>query len=343
MSKRLRKLADRGAAEDAPLLDDLAFRARFLKSEIGSGGKRLAAARQRVMLERFLEQHGPGENEMAVACYGQIGDAYMLSRYAKAAKKQHGLERIVFYARPKHAFIPRLFKGVDAVVDIPADVPAHLLFDGSVGGQHSKHPRIVGQSLALMWAMGYGGLLHDDVTKISLGLPQTTQPEDAVKPSKPEMDSAEEKLRRLNLKPGRTALLIPGAVSTAGRAEPSVDWAGLCSQLCELGWAVVANEGPEGRLIPAIPSVRFALEDLRPAAAASGLVVSNRCGLTDLLSDLPVAHIAFYPSIQWCLGKLVDVHGLKANRLAENALEIVLGEAAQTEKIRAFLQQAVRV
>lgn len=293
-----------------------------------------------VALREFRKAHPVATDEWAMVCPFNIGDIYLYSGLAGALRKYHGGSRVTFYTKPHQAFIPALFPSVTAAMPVPSSVELARL------GHYilSPKPPHYGHFLQPPWntllMMGCRGTTFLDTMRGTLHLPWDAKLERPRPPDAGEIERATQLLISHGCRAGRSAIICPDATTTASMSQiPAKFWSMLVDGLHARGYDPVTNLGPATQVIPGSIGIKIPLDLFRATAVAGGLVMANRSGLCDLVSDLPMGLHAYYPAADWYGGRLIAVAGLRLMGLSVDALEYEIDPAGYRAVVDASLAQ----
>ena len=287
-------------------------------------------SRTRVLHNLALSRaHSLGPNDWAISCPFQLGDVYLYSMLAKSLVTYHGAERVIFFTKPQHAFIPRLFPSVTAAVAVsspfvPLDIGKHNCDRFSLT---SNKGQLFQPSFFATNMLGYGDIKLLDCFRANFTVPAHAELEKPRLPSESELARAKDWLIERGLKPGKLIILCPDASSTPGLYSiPDTFWHKLIPRLRKLGFDVVTNVGgPARRVLEGAPALEIPLESFRAIACAAGCVICNRSGISDILSDLPLQLAVLFPVGTFHCSNLFHNTSLRAMGLSETAIETEIG------------------
>jgi hypothetical protein len=222
------------------------------------------------------------DDEWAISPAPHLGDVYFTCSLAEAFLKKHGgnLVRVVV---PKHlGGILKIFPGAPVAALDPAEItgPIRPMFDPSLHDAFELRP--VNHWDYFRWK--YLGA-HLPFTKMYHDLLDLSFPSFAP-PHVPQevRNSAEERMRALDLPFGRTVILVPFSKSLTPFEPPF--WNDLASAFATKGYIVATNvlKDQMDRCVAKTRPLDCPAEELIPLAEFAGTVISARCGVCDILS-----------------------------------------------------------
>ena len=210
-----------------------------------------------------------------------LGDAYFTCALASAFLERHGgtLVRVVL---PKQLWgILKIFPDAPVTPADPSDVSGP--FRSTKGANPEEPFELRPIDHWKYFGFQYFGnklpftrMYHD---LLDLPFPSFTVPRVPAECR----EAAKERMRALDLPPGRTVILVPFSKSLAPFTISF--WQELASTLQRLGLTVVTNATTDQLSIPGTQALDCPAEELIPAAELAGMVIASRCGVCDVLSS----------------------------------------------------------
>lgn len=287
------------------------------------------ARRHALQFLALSREHPVGPDDWAISCPYQLGDVYLYSTLAKALLTHHGGHRVIFFTKPQHAFIPRLFPSVSEAVAVESPfVPAKIGLHNTDSFQRDANKgRYFKPNWGAVDMLGYRDLTLIDCFRGNLRLPANAELEKPRAPDSRELDSACELLYRRGKTPGRVAIVCPDATGSAGLPPiPDEFWEAVIARLQELNIQCVTNVGgPAQRVLQGAPALQISLESFRAVASAAGFVIANRSGIADLVSDLPINLAVLYPAGDYFGSSMLPATNLRAMNWGHDPIELEVG------------------
>jgi hypothetical protein len=229
-------------------------------------------------------------NEWAFLCNAHIGETYLACGLMEAFRKEHNNEPVVAVLPKKYLPIARMFPAISRTITME-----HLpIAFTSLIVSTLRNPR-KGELLPILGfgCLGYEDLNCIDPQKMVLGLDRNARSSRPLKPSREAMAKANRAIKEAGLRPGRTAILFPGARTI--RRMSATTWARVAHTLERKGWAVATNVVGDEKAIPGTVALRFSVEDASAVAEAAGWVIILRSGMCELLSSANCRKTFLYP------------------------------------------------
>ena len=291
----------------------------------------------------WLRANPLGPNDWGISCPYQLGDVYLYSMLAKSLMTYHGAERVIFFTKPQHAFISRLFPSVAAAVAVSPPFKADDIgeHDCDRFSLNANKGQLFLPNFFVTNMLGYGDLTLIDCFRANFRVPAHAELEKPRLPSASELARAHDWLIERGLKPGHLIILCPDASSTPGLYSiPDAFWQKLIPRLRKHGFEVVTNVGgPARRVLEGAPALQIPLESFRAIACAAGCVISNRSGISDILSDLPLQLAVLFPVGTFHCSNLFHNTSLRAMGLSETAIETEIGPHNQEDVLDLLTEQ----
>jgi hypothetical protein len=319
-----------GANKFGDTLSGLAARAKLFNPPTLRHIVRSVNYNRLALEQEFLQRYPLGDDEWGLMFPHGIGDLYITCGYARAIRAAYGGTGFVTYVKPSVPYVATLFDAVTRVVPVTdfdmKNLQQPYLFEK--GRLVSIFP------VQRFWNMiGYKGFHFLDYFCLFYGLPFGTLP-DAPRPqTKVELETARGVLSALGVRPGRTVLLAPHAVSTA-KVHPDL-WSQLTLALKARGFDVVLNSPPGDVPASAAPAIASAsnagavpvdvpIEGAFALGEAAGWVISLRSGFCDLLAHSPCRLTVVYPDMVHKGGPFIDGFGFRNSGLRSDVHELVM-------------------
>jgi hypothetical protein len=262
---------------------------------------------------------------------------YLYARLASGLLTHLGGERIIFFTKSQHRFIPAMFPSISMTVEVRPPYAIDRIGAQPLtpeGGHMGVYYRPSWYSLTMM---GCRGVTFIDCLRGNLRLPWNSRLEQPRKPTLEEIAEARLLLQQNGVEQGCLALICPDSTTTFGlQSIPDRFWAMLVTNLQERGIQVVTNMGPSTKLLEGTVGLKIPLRLFRAVALLSRCLLARRSGLCDLISDLPIKLAVFYPSANWYGGKCIDVSGLGVMGLKHDAVELEVGPEEHVKAISEF-------
>jgi hypothetical protein len=261
----------------------------------------------------------PSDTCVLIADHG-IGDHYIVAGFAEAVARQHRV-RIRVAGRRDLRFVADLFPAVDFYLDMPPQVNGQSLSADNVTGGRFFYAHF--PQFELMRAVGYKDFHFLDAYRCRLQLPAEAQLSAARLPNANELDRARHWLEQHQATPGRTVILNIDARSISPDFPNADFWTTVADELRTHGYEPLVNQGPQTEVPIGLNSASIPLAEYRAIAMAAGRICSLRCGVSDLICDLPCPQVVVYPDIDYWGGPLLRGTGFTGFDLSQPPLEIL--------------------
>ncbi len=278
-------------------------------------------ARDKQAAAAVLAAVGDDPDEWAITLPFTSGEVFLICAYARAFLERHGGSRVVVMAPRSTIDVVRLFP--DAPVR-GVEISRQLIEDAFGNGVR------LGRLIKLDYGYSAGGRSkmqgrHSPMKSgfVQLFLKEAgLAVEDGVTMPRVTADirhAAAERLHRLGLVEGRTAIIAPMATSL--RLLPVRMWRRIAEVLSRRGFSVATNCGPGESPIPGTVPWTSSLSELYAATELGGFLITLRSGLCDLCSTAETAmHILMENQVLAPWPGITVLSGLAENGLRDDAV-----------------------
>lgn len=229
-------------------------------------------------------------DEWVILCNCHIGETYLTCGLLEAFSKSHDNAPVSVIIDKNYEPIADLFPFISRKIivnNLPAPFTAGLM------ANLYKPRRGIPFMVSAFGGFNYKGLNFLDSFKLALNLDPDAKFSAPRTPNEEELSRAVSLLQQNGLRPGKTAILFPGARST--KALPQQTWVNIAKRLKELGWDVANSIIGYDDEIEGAVSLKIPIKDLHATVQSAGWFIALRSGICEFMSSVNCKKTILYP------------------------------------------------